>query len=296
MRIYVCKYSSAYKIYIVYNIRFTQFARFCAHSISIFFFLFPLQKSSLNLREASSASSGGKDKDRLSLSTDNKYTHIQNEGGGGGSGATASAAGGGNGISSAPPTGKRSMTEHSFEREDKKDSGNEKDANGALQQCITELAASIGSSALKVNEQRMPGGAATATATKVVGAAAQNDNKLEAAAGGGAGGDTEKEQHGKPLRKTTSHFVTVIEVKEAKDKDIDVENAVSSSATSTSATTTTTTTSVNASASSTFRYPDQRSKAATEATAPPLSPSMTSPAMSASSYAAHLEKKKMPPR
>lgn len=256
-----------------------------------------MQKSSLNLREASSASSGGKDKDRLSLSTDNKYTHIQNEGGGG---ATASAAGGGNGLSSAPPTGKRSMTEHSFEREDKKDSGNEKDANGALQQCITELAASIGSSALKVNEQRMPGGAATATATtKTSGAAAQNDNKLEAAGvggGGAGGGDTEKEQHGKPLRKTTSHFVTVIEVKEAKDKDIDVENTVSSSATSTSATTTTTTTSVNASASSTFRYPDQRSKAATEATAPPLSPSMTSPAMSASSYAAHLEKKKMPPR
>lgn len=241
---------------------------------------FLLQKSSLNLREASSASSGGKDKDRLSLSTDNKYTHIQTEGGGGG----AAGGGGGNGVSSAPPTGKRSMTEHSFEREDKKDSGNEKDANGALQQCITELAASIGSgAALKANEQRMPG---TTTSTTTTGAA-QSDNKQEA--GAGAGGDTEKEQHGKPLRKTTSHFVTVIEVKEAKDKDIDVE------ATSTTATTT----SVNASsaASSTFRYPDQRNKAATaEATTPPLSPSMTSPAMSASSYAAHLEKKKMPPR
>lgn len=239
----------------------------------LLFFL--LQKSSLNLREASSASSGGKDKDRLSLSTDNKYTHIQTEGGGGG----ATGGGGGNGLSSAPPTGKRSMTEHSFEREDKKDSGNEKDANGALQQCITELAASIGTGALKANEQRMPG---TTTG------AAQNDNKQEAAAAGAGGGETEKEQHGKPLRKTTSHFVTVIEVKEAKDKDIDAD-----------ATSAGTTTSVNASsaASSTFRYPDQRNKAATaEATAPPLSPSLTSPAMSASSYAAHLEKKKMPPR
>lgn len=240
----------------------------------LFFLFFLLQKSSLNLREASSASSGViKDKDRLSLSTDNKYTHIQTEGGGGAAGG-----GGGNGLSSAPPTGKRSMTEHSFEREDKKDSGNEKDANGALQQCITELAASIGSgAALKANEQRMPGTTTTG--------AAQNDNKQEAGAGGG---DTEKEQHGKPLRKTTSHFVTVIEVKEAKEKDMDVE-----------ATSAATTTSVNASsaASSTFRYPDQRNKAATaEATAPPLSPSMTSPAMSASSYAAHLEKKKMPPR
>ncbi|XP_034473522.1 active breakpoint cluster region-related protein isoform X2 [Drosophila innubila] len=234
-------------------------------------------KSSLNLREAASASSGGKDKDRLSLSTDNKYTHTQNDSGGGGVG--------GSGLSSAPPTGKRSMTEHSFEREDKKDSGNEKDSNGALQQCITELAASIGTGALKANEQRT-----------------QNDNKQEASGSsggegaGGTGGDIEKEQS-KPLRKSTSHFVTVIEVKEAKDKDIDD----SSTSTSTSSVAATTTTTVNDTATSTStstppstfsRYPEQRNKAATEATAPPLSPSMTSPAMSASAEA----KKKMPPR
>ncbi|XP_030567707.1 active breakpoint cluster region-related protein isoform X1 [Drosophila novamexicana] len=230
-------------------------------------------KSSLNLREASSASSANKDKDRLSLSTDNKYTHTQNDSGGGG-------------LSSAPPTGKRSMTEHSFEREDKKDSGNEKDANGALQQCITELAASIGSGALKANEQR-PQPAAAA------GAAQGESSSSRQAASGEATGihvDAQKEQQqqqqSKPLRKSTSHFVTVIEVKEAKDKDHDDAGQALA---------------VNdhqPTPPSTFgRYPERSKAAGTEATAPPLSPSMTSPAMSASSYAAHLEaKKKMPPR
>lgn len=188
-------------------------------------------------------------------------------------------------MSSAPPTGKRSMTEHSFEREDKKDSGNEKDANGALQQCITELAASIGSGALKANEQR-PQPAAAA------GAAQGESSSSRQAASGEATGihvDAQKEQQqqqSKPLRKSTSHFVTVIEVKEAKDKDHDDAGQALA---------------VNdhqPTPPSTFgRYPERSKAAGTEATAPPLSPSMTSPAMSASSYAAHLEaKKKMPPR
>ncbi|XP_064536395.1 active breakpoint cluster region-related protein isoform X2 [Drosophila montana] len=235
-------------------------------------------KSSLNLREASSASSANKDKDRdrdrLSLSTDNKYTHTQNDSGGGG------------GLSSAPPTGKRSMTEHSFEREDKKDSGNEKDANGALQQCITELAASIGSGALKANEQRPQPAAAHGDS---------NSSSRQVAPGEATGihVDAQKEQQqqqqqqqSKPLRKSTSHFVTVIEVKEAKDKDHDDAGQAL------------TVNDHQPTPPSTFGRYTERSKAAgTEATAPPLSPSMTSPAMSASSYAAHLEaKKKMPPR
>ncbi|XP_017852778.1 active breakpoint cluster region-related protein isoform X2 [Drosophila busckii] len=247
-------------------------------------------KSSLNLREASSASAAGagKDKDRLSLSTDNKYTHTQQQ---------EHVGGGGSGLSSAPPTGKRSMTEHSFEREDKKDSGNEKDSNGALQQCITELAASIGSKANN-NEQR--------TAAAAAAAAAQSDNKQEATVTG-AGVEAEQlqqqqqqQQSTKPLRKSTSHFVTVIEVKEAKDKDLDDAQSSAQSTTATTATTTTTTTTtVNDQAPtppSTFARFTERNKNV-EPTAPPLSPSLTSPAMSASSYAAHLEaKKKMPPR
>ncbi|KAL7742511.1 hypothetical protein ACLKA6_013317 [Drosophila palustris] len=246
-------------------------------------------KSSLNLREASSASSGGqggKDKDRLSLSTDNKYTHTQNEPQNVGVGVGVGV--GGSGLSSAPPTGKRSMTEHSFEREDKKDSGNEKDTNGALQQCISELAASIGTTATKANNEQRT----------------QNDNNTKEAGAGagaetGAGVDIEKEQQQlKPLRKSTSHFVTVIEVKEAKDKDIDDSTSNSNSTASSVAATTTTLTTTSSSMSTTVNDMTPPStfsryaKAATEATAPPLSPSMTSNAMSASAEA----KKKMPPR
>ncbi|XP_068154512.1 active breakpoint cluster region-related protein isoform X2 [Drosophila tropicalis] len=216
-------------------------------------------KSSLNLREASastgSSNASNKDKDRLSLNTDNKYnnnTHLKN--------ASASGGGGG-GLKSAPPTGKPS-TELSFEHDYLKDKENEKDAggngggaaNGALQQCITELASIQQSN----NEQK----------GKVIEAKASSSSE-------------EKQS----LRKSTSHFVTVIEVKESKDKDKDEAGEM-------------TTTTQTVSSSSTFG----RSKAAAEATAPPLSPSMTggtttSPAMSASSYANHLEaKKKMPPR
>ncbi|KRG07094.1 active breakpoint cluster region-related protein isoform X2 [Drosophila mojavensis] len=219
-------------------------------------------KSSLNLREASSASSANKDKDkdRLSLSTDNKYTHTQNEGGGG--------------LSSAPPTGKRSLTEHCFEREDKKDSGNEKDANGALQQCITELAASIGSGTQKANEQQRPNDSSNSN----------SNSKQQETTGQAEASGIHVEQKVKPSR--TSQFVTVIEVKEAKDKDHD--DAASALGLNDNAPT----------PPSTFgRYPERSKAAGAEATAPPLSPSMTSPAMSASSYAAHLDaKKKMPPR
>ncbi|XP_032594366.1 active breakpoint cluster region-related protein isoform X2 [Drosophila grimshawi] len=255
-------------------------------------------KSSLNLREASSASSASsKDKDRLSLSTDNKYTHTQNDSGG---------VGGGGGLSSAPPTGKRSITEHSFEREDKKDSGNEKDSNGALQQCITELAASIGSGALKSNnEQRQT--PATNNNNDSHTSSSSSSNKLQqqqqetlgsATGGEAAMVDAGSKEQSKQLRKSTSHFVTVIEVKEAKDKDIDDAATSATSATglndTATATATNTTSTSTSTPPSTFGRYTERSK---DATAPPLSPSMTSPAMSASSYAAHLEaKKKMPPR
>ncbi|XP_030380945.1 active breakpoint cluster region-related protein isoform X2 [Scaptodrosophila lebanonensis] len=195
-------------------------------------------KSSLNLREASSGV--GKDKERLSLNADNKYTHTN--------------AGGSSGLATAPV--KRNSAEHSFEREDK-DSGNEKDANGALQQCISELAASIG----KSGEQK----------------ATQSDNKQEG--GGDGSGVVSIDKEPKPLRKPSTHFVTVIQVKEAKDKDNDDAATMGSNETPTAATT--------------FgRYASERGKVE-----PTASSSLTSPAMSASSYATHLEaKKKMPPR
>ncbi|XP_043949098.1 active breakpoint cluster region-related protein isoform X3 [Drosophila biarmipes] len=212
-------------------------------------------KSSLNLRE-SSTSAGGKDKDRLSLNTDNKYTATHTnaaEGGGSGSGSGTGAAAVASGpLHSAPATGKR-IAELNFEREERdKDSGNEKDTNGALQQCITELAASI--------KAQPDNGAAGSSSS---------------AGGGSAGGDVDKEANAakQPLRKSTSQYVTVIQVKEAKDKEGD--DGATSGVSDTQQ--------QQPTPPSTFaRY--------AEATAPPLSPSLTS-------YAAHVEaKKKMPPR
>ncbi|XP_020803803.1 active breakpoint cluster region-related protein isoform X2 [Drosophila serrata] len=214
-------------------------------------------KSSLNLRESSSS---GKDKDRLSLNTDNKYTHTNAAGTGTGTG-TGSSSSGSTTVppQSAPPTGAGGKRiPQLIEREDRdKDSGTEKDANGALQQCITELAASI---------------------------KAQPDNGT-AQGGGGTGGDADKESTKVPLRKSTSQYVTVIQVKEAKDKEGD-DTATSS-------------TSVNdqqqqPTPPSTFaRYAGNAGGGGglgAEPSAPPLSPSLTS-------YAAHVEaKKKMPPR
>ncbi|XP_017048271.1 active breakpoint cluster region-related protein isoform X2 [Drosophila ficusphila] len=210
-------------------------------------------KSSLNLRE-SSASSGGKDKDRLSLNTDNKYTtHTNAAGSGSGSGAGGAPSGP---LHSAPPTGAgKRIAELNFEREERdKDSGNEKDANGALQQCITELAASI---------------------------KAQPDNGAVGSSGGGSsggggGGDVEKESKQQPLRKPTSQYVTVIQVKETKEKEGDDEASSSSG--------------VNDPQQQQQPTPPSTFARYAEPTAPPLSPSLTS-------YAAHVEaKKKMPPR
>ncbi|EDX00759.1 active breakpoint cluster region-related protein isoform X2 [Drosophila yakuba] len=194
-------------------------------------------KSSLNLRESSS-STGAKDKDRLSLKPDNKYTTHPN------------AVIGGNGLGSEVGSGPLPSTtttadgkrteELNLKREDRGKESSSGDTNGALQQCITELAASI---------------------------KAQPDN----VAGGRLGNDGDTD---KPLRKSTSQYVTVIQVKEAKDKEGD-DGTTSSSGTSEPQ--------QQPTPPSTFsRY--------SEATAPPLSPSLTS-------YAAHVEaKKKMPPR
>ncbi|XP_017114170.1 active breakpoint cluster region-related protein isoform X3 [Drosophila elegans] len=214
-------------------------------------------KSSLNLRESSTSTSVGKDKDRLSLNTDNKYTTTHTNAPGSGSGSGTGAGAGTGPLHSAPITGAgKRIAELNFEREDRdKDSGNEKDANGALQQCITELAASI-----KANPDN--------------GAVAQS------AGGGGGSGDADKESASskQPLRKSTSQYVTVIQVKEAKDKEDDDGATTSSSG---------------------ANDPQQQQQQPTppstfaryaEPTAPPLSPSLTS-------YAAHVEaKKKMPPR
>ncbi|XP_017067582.1 active breakpoint cluster region-related protein isoform X3 [Drosophila eugracilis] len=212
-------------------------------------------KSSLNLRETST-SPGGKEKDRLSLNTDNKYpAHTNAVSSGSGSGTGTGPASGP--LHSAPATGaNKRIAELSFEREDRdKDSGNEKDTNGALQQCITELAASI---------------------------KAQPDNgAVSSAAGSGSGGgEADKDSSTststkQPLRKSTSQYVTVIQVKEAKDKEVD-DGAISSSG-------------VNDTQPQQPTPPSTFARYA-EATAPPLSPSLTS-------YAAHVEaKKKMPPR
>ncbi|KAH8295982.1 hypothetical protein KR018_008982 [Drosophila ironensis] len=203
-------------------------------------------KSSLNLRESSS-SSGGKEKDRLSLKTDNKYTHITPN-------ATVSGIGAKTGeeigLNSAPPSEKR-MPELSFEREDRdKDCGNEKDSNGALQQCITELAASI---------------------------KAHPDNSGPAGCGTGGAADANRDSSKLPLHKSASQYVTVIQVKEAKEKEGDDG-----------------TTSVNdqqPTPPSTFsRFAGGSSGTGGVVVEPPLSPSLNT-------FAAHVEaKKKMPPR
>ncbi|BFG00556.1 active breakpoint cluster region-related protein [Drosophila madeirensis] len=218
-------------------------------------------KSSLNLRESSSLSvAGGKDKDRLSLNTDNKYTHTSNAAGSG-SRAGGSASGGGvvgngsgngsggsSGLNSAPLAGDKRGLEPSFEREDRdKDSGNEKDANGALHQCITELAASINS-----------------------GGGVKRPEAVEA----------ERESSARqPVRKTTSQYVTVIQVKEAKDKEGDEASSGNDQQQQ------------QPTPPSTFsRYAagaGAGSGLGAEPSAPPLSPSLTS----------YMEaKKKMPPR
>lgn len=191
---------------------------------------FHLQKSSFNLRESKN---GGKDQsNRLSLNNDNKYT--------------------GQSAKNVLPTSVSNEERHS-EREDK-DVGTEKDKhnsdkNGALHQCISELAASIAS-----NEDGF--GVADASAKNV---------------------HTTSGPERPP--KSTSHFVTVIEVKESKinmdqnnpalSMDHNADNCVDNT-------------------------PSTFSSFERKPSAPPLSPSLSS-----SSHAAGLleaNKKKMPPR
>lgn len=193
-------------------------------------------KSSLNLRESPS-STGAKDKDRLSLNPDNKYTtHTNAVIGGIGSEKVSGP------LHSTQITadGKRTGELYLKREEDKCKDSNSEDTDGALQQCITELAASL-----------------KAQPDNVAGGRLENDVDID-----------------KPLRKSTSQYVTVIQVKEAKDKE-SADGTTSSSGIGEPQ--------QQPTPPSTFsRY--------SEATAPPLSPSLTS-------YAAHVEaKKKMPPR
>ncbi|XP_037932006.1 myosin-M heavy chain-like, partial [Teleopsis dalmanni] len=92
--------------------------------------------------------------------------------------------------------------------------------------------------------------------------------------------------HNEKQPKNTSHFVTVIEVKESKmnvEKEPDTPTLEQYESGDTVSTTT----------FSSF----ERKSTKVDPTAPPLSPALTSPSMSTSSYTAHLRAdKKMPPR
>lgn len=178
---------------------------------------------------------------RLSLNTDNKYT----------------APGGGGGKNNLPVSS-ASSDERNSEKEDK-DVGTEKDKrnsdkNGALHQCISELAASIAS-----NEDNIP--------TDVRG----NSRKMP----------TSEVCEKSSSSKTTSHFVTVIEVKESKI-NMDQNNPSLSKDPGAEV--------CSDHITSTFSSFERKPSA------PPLSPSMSS-SSHASAAAAMLEaKKKNPPR
>lgn len=229
---------------------------------------FVLQKSSLNLREASS---DNKDKNnRFSLNTDNKYVECV-----GGSNVNASS------ISNITPgsaetnafSKKNASGKQSFEHEDK-DMGTEKDTrqqseNGALHKCINELAASFGSNST------------TGDSDAIRHLPLEDIEESEIPSSG--------ETVQKPLKLNTqkaSHFVTVIEVKESKSNmDAELDSGLEGSE------------SVQSTAIPTLSSFERKTSTKVEPTAPPLSPSLTSPSMSASSYAAHSDaKKKMPPR
>ncbi|XP_075154378.1 rho GTPase activating protein at 1A isoform X3 [Haematobia irritans] len=190
-------------------------------------------KSSLNLRESKNGTK--EQNNRLSLNTDNKYT--------GTSGGSTK-----NGKNNLPSS---SSEERTCEREDK-DVGSEKDKrnsdkNGALHQCISELAASI---------------------------ASNEDNVITE---NSSPGDIERKSS--TSSKTTSHFVTVIEVKESKI-NMDQNNPSLSMD--------------QGSDVGTDHIPSTFSSFEKKPSAPPLSPSMSS-----SSHAAALleaNKKRMPPR
>lgn len=212
----------------------------------------------MNLRESKN---GNKEQqtNRLSLNTDNKYAAAVTS-------ATASTIGSsqygnnnnnsGNKFSATNknnPT-KASTEEKNSEKEDK-DVGTEKDKrnsdkNGALHQCISELAASIAS-----NEDNA-------------------DNCVIA----------RKSVPERPP-KSTSHFVTVIEVKETKTEQGN-NSAVSLEQNQDN----------NGGDSANMMSPSTFSSFERKPSAPPLSPSLASPSLTASSHALLDAKKKMPPR
>lgn len=212
-----------------------------------------LQKSSLNLRETKN---GNKEQsNRLSLNTDNKYaaavtTTTTN---------TTAATQYGNKAATKNnlPAMASTSEERNSEKEDK-DVGTEKDKrnsdkNGALHQCISELAASIAS-----NEDN-----STTISSKTV-----------------------------PERppKATSHFVTVIEVKESKSEQ---NNSASVSLKQNQDNC-----GGGGGGDTSMMTPSTFSSFEGKASAPPLSPSLASPSLSSSSHVAAMldAKKKMPPR
>ncbi|XP_012156415.1 active breakpoint cluster region-related protein isoform X2 [Ceratitis capitata] len=224
-----------------------------------------ISKSSFNLREANNEN---KDKNnRLSLNTDNKYV----ESGDGNAGGSSVNAGGVSKTNAKAVESNTGTGKQSFDQEDK-DVGTEKDTrqqneNGALHQCINELAASFGNNS---NSGDVESGRHLAL---------ENIKEMEPT------GDADK----KPLKsqsQKTSHFVTVIEVKESKSgMDAELDSGVEGCE------------SAPNNATPTLSSFDRKASSKVEPTAPPLSPALTSPLMSASTYAAHAEaKKKMPPR
>uniref|UniRef100_A0A0K8TVM6 Uncharacterized protein n=1 Tax=Bactrocera latifrons TaxID=174628 RepID=A0A0K8TVM6_BACLA len=222
-------------------------------------------KSSLNLREASN---DNKDKsNRYSLNTDNKYVE-------GVSGSSINTSSISKISSGSAETGAGSTKKQSFEQEDK-DMGTEKDTrqqneNGALHKCINELAASFGTNST------------TSDNDAVRHLPLENIEESEIA--------SSVETVQKPLKtnaqKASSHFVTVIEVKESKtNMDADLDSGLEGSE------------SVQSTTTPSLSSFERKISTKVEPTAPPLSPALTSPSMTASSYATHADnKKKMPPR
>lgn len=201
----------------------------------------------MNLRESKN---GNKEQqtNRLSLNTDNKYAAAVTTTST--TTTTANQYGNGNKKNNLPNTTAASSTEERISED--KDVGTEKDKqnsdkNGALHQCISELAASIAS-----NEDN-------------------SDN-----------GVVSKSIPQRPP-KSTSHFVTVIEVKESKTEQSN-NSSVSLEQNADSA------------GGENMVTPSTFSSFERKPSAPPLSPSLASPSLTASSHALLDAKKKMPPR
>lgn len=182
----------------------------------------------------------------MSLNTDNKYAAAVTT-----TSTTTNAANQyGNKKNNLPNTTATSNAEERISED--KDVGTEKDKqnsdkNGALHQCISELAASIAS-----NEDNSDNGVITKSIPE------------------------------RPP-KSTSHFVTVIEVKESK-----TEQSNNSSVTLEQ--------NADTSGGENMMTPSTFSSFERKPSAPPLSPSLASPSLTASSHAQLDAKKKMPPR